>query len=352
MKTKIASALIGSLALLLGFYPFFDFNSNEILLSKNSIVATYDDSGTIGNSKSTIAVNAEQVCFSYVLGNKAPYPFAGIKITSGTAFDFNTKDVLTVRIKVEKNKRLQTYFSVPINDTLQRIYGNSIDCTPDKSFYNLRISDYSTPLWWFKNNHLSESTLPESNFSKVTSVCIENNILQERGSPDTICVSSILSWRDNTWLVTALVLFVFVYNFLIFFRHKLRREKKVVVEYKAMEFKEVDEDKLKKDDIAQITAYIVKHYENPDLTLKTIRKALGITENRISMLIRTEYQMGYKEYIHQIKINEAKRLFKESKLNINEVATIVGFGNISTFNRVFKDLEGMTASQYIEKTKS
>ena len=62
--------------------------------------------------------------------------------------------------------------------------------------------------------------------------------------------------------------------------------------------------------------------------------------------------MGYKEYIHQIKINEAKRLFKESKLNINEVATIVGFGNISTFNRVFKDLEGMTASQYIEKIKS
>ena len=142
------------------------------------------------------------------------------------------------------------------------------------------------------------------------------------------------------------------HNFLIFFRHKLRREKKVVVEYKAMEFKEVDEDKLKKDDIAQITAYIVKHYENPDLTLKTIRKALGITENRISMLIRTKYQMGYKEYIHQIKINEAKRLFKESKLNINEVATIVGFGNISTFNRVFKDLEGMTASQYIEKIKS
>jgi len=79
LKTKIASALIGTLALLLGFYPFFDFNSSEILLSKNSIVATYDDSGTIGNSKSTIAVNAEQVCFSYVLGNKAPYPLRALK---------------------------------------------------------------------------------------------------------------------------------------------------------------------------------------------------------------------------------------------------------------------------------
>ncbi|MCX6182115.1 MAG: AraC family transcriptional regulator [Bacteroidetes bacterium] len=352
LKSKTISALVGTLLLLVAFYPFFDFNTEEILLTDTSLVNNYDDSETIGNTVSSLNSNPTGACFTYTLGSKAPYPFAGIIVTGKKDFDFSSNDVITLHIKVAEKKRMQTYFSVQLTPTLQRIYGNSVECLPGIDSYELRVADYTTPLWWYKKYNVTESTLPKSDFSKVVSVCVENNLLQKQNVPDTICISSITLSKDNTFTVILLISLLVLFNAFVFFRHKLRREQKLVVEYKASEFTDVDDEKLKKQDIQQITNYISKNYENPDLTLKVMRNALGITENRISLIIRTEYQMGYKEYIHQLRINEAKRLFKDSKLNINEIATVVGFGNISTFNRVFKELEGMTASQYIEKIKA
>ncbi len=80
-----------------------------------------------------------------------------------------------------------------------------------------------------------------------------------------------------------------------------------------------------------------------------IKKALRIHENKISALIKDHFGISYKDYLHQIRITEAKRLFQEANLNINEVATLVGYGNISTFNRAFKAKEGITPSDFLNK---
>ena len=56
-----------------------------------------------------------------------------------------------------------------------------------------------------------------------------------------------------------------------------------------------------------------------------------------------------KDYINKIRIEEAKRLLDQNKFQINEIAFKVGFGHISSFNRVFKISEQITPGEYIAK---
>jgi AraC-like DNA-binding protein len=45
-------------------------------------------------------------------------------------------------------------------------------------------------------------------------------------------------------------------------------------------------------------------------------------------------------FINNFRINEAKRLLRETDLNINEIALRLGYNNNQSFNRFFKKYEG------------
>ena len=73
-------------------------------------------------------------------------------------------------------------------------------------------------------------------------------------------------------------------------------------------------DESDKQDLELVLSYISKHYDNPELSLQVIKKALHLHENKISSLIKEATNLSYKDYVHKIRITEAKRLFKNSNL--------------------------------------
>lgn len=54
------------------------------------------------------------------------------------------------------------------------------------------------------------------------------------------------------------------------------------------------------------------------------------------------------EYIHERRIACAKKLLKEGKLPISEIASRTGFSNVRHLDRVFKRCEGVAPGQYRE----
>uniref|UniRef100_UPI0025BC075A helix-turn-helix domain-containing protein n=1 Tax=Chryseobacterium sp. TaxID=1871047 RepID=UPI0025BC075A len=57
----------------------------------------------------------------------------------------------------------------------------------------------------------------------------------------------------------------------------------------------------------------------------------------------------------EYRVNFVKKLIKESdmkKITLMNIYTEAGFSNQATFNRVFKQLEGITPSKYILHRKS
>ena len=55
-----------------------------------------------------------------------------------------------------------------------------------------------------------------------------------------------------------------------------------------------------------------------------------------------------RDLIRNIRLNQAANLLSEGHFNISEVAFAVGFTNAAHFSNVFKELYGMSPTEYMD----
>ncbi|MGI6383884.1 MAG: helix-turn-helix domain-containing protein [bacterium] len=71
------------------------------------------------------------------------------------------------------------------------------------------------------------------------------------------------------------------------------------------------------------------------------------TPGHLSRLFKQHTGLGFKQYITQRRIAEAKRLLREDiDLSVDAISQRVGFRDFVVFNRNFKIFTGMTPSAY------
>ncbi len=73
---------------------------------------------------------------------------------------------------------------------------------------------------------------------------------------------------------------------------------------------------------------------------------IHISPNHLNKVIRTETGKSASDFINQICILEAKVLLGQTTLNIMEIATELGFDDISYFSRFFKKHSGVSPLNY------
>ena len=54
-------------------------------------------------------------------------------------------------------------------------------------------------------------------------------------------------------------------------------------------------------------------------------------------------------HLNKLRLSEAKELFKNKELTLGEIATKVGYKNLSTFTEAFKSIVGMKPKKYRDK---
>lgn len=90
-----------------------------------------------------------------------------------------------------------------------------------------------------------------------------------------------------------------------------------------------------------------KNYTNPDLTLSVLAKELNIRPQLLSQFINDNLNKSFTQFINEYRIDEAKRLLKESnQFKIDAVGFESGFNSSSTFYSSFKKITGTTPSNY------
>lgn len=90
-----------------------------------------------------------------------------------------------------------------------------------------------------------------------------------------------------------------------------------------------------------------KIYTNPDLTLSILAKELSIRPQLLSQFINDNLNKSFTQFINEYRIEEAKRLLKEStQFKIDAVGFESGFNSSSTFYSSFKKITGTTPSNY------
>lgn len=105
-----------------------------------------------------------------------------------------------------------------------------------------------------------------------------------------------------------------------------------------------DEENLAQKINALIT--LDKVYHEPTYSRADLARELNVSEAYVSRVINVAYKKSLPQLLNEQRVADAKRLLLDTDANIKVVAEEVGFNSIPSFNRVFKELEGCSPSDY------
>ena len=98
--------------------------------------------------------------------------------------------------------------------------------------------------------------------------------------------------------------------------------------------------------ISQALSFIRKNYSNKDMNIQTISDYLTISPSWLSVSFRKETGQTVNEYITNVRIDEAKRLLRQGKHKVYEIAERVGYGSSRYFSKVFIQTTGYSPQSF------
>lgn len=99
----------------------------------------------------------------------------------------------------------------------------------------------------------------------------------------------------------------------------------------------------------QVVEYVRTHYTDPDLSLYQLSEQFGMSQSAISRGFKNASGSRLVDYIHLLRIDQAKKLLAETNLTVYEIADQVGYNTSWTMTRAFKRYEQLTPGAYREQ---
>lgn len=92
--------------------------------------------------------------------------------------------------------------------------------------------------------------------------------------------------------------------------------------------------------------YIRQHYMDNDLSLNTIAAEVGFSPNHFSTVFSQQMGQTFVEYLTEFRIEEGKRLLRESDMKLSDIAYAIGYNEPHYFSYIFKKHTGISPSMY------
>jgi two-component system response regulator YesN len=100
--------------------------------------------------------------------------------------------------------------------------------------------------------------------------------------------------------------------------------------------------------VSNVKKYISEHIRER-LVLDKVAAAFGISPNYLSQLFGKYSDLGFSEYVNSCKIRESKELLATGRYKVYEVADMLGYESAFYFSKVFKKVEGIAPTEYLER---
>ena len=102
----------------------------------------------------------------------------------------------------------------------------------------------------------------------------------------------------------------------------------------------------RQDDLLyKIVTHMNEHFVE-NISLSSTAKAVGIHPVTLSRLFSEKFKNNFPTYLNYLRCSQAAILLKTSNTTCSEIAYLVGFGSIRSFNRAFHTLYGLTPTEY------
>lgn len=110
----------------------------------------------------------------------------------------------------------------------------------------------------------------------------------------------------------------------------------------------VEERKKYSEAVEQSLKIIQRDYDK-NISLEEITKEVAVSKNYFCYIFKKEVGVSLWSYLTQVRLEEAKKLLKETDMKTYEIAFKVGYDNPSYFSKIFKKVLGVTPNEYREK---
>jgi AraC-like DNA-binding protein len=83
-----------------------------------------------------------------------------------------------------------------------------------------------------------------------------------------------------------------------------------------------------------------------DISLESVAEHVGVSRHHLIRVFKARNGTSPMQYLRQLRVNRAKRLLHDHRLNISEVGQAVGYDVLPHFSRMFKRSTGLSPRQF------
>lgn len=313
----------------------------------------------------------QRLGFEFSISKKVDLPFVAAEINfrdrkgKPTHVDLSRYSALSLRVKCAPANTL--VLSVP---TFERVIKGKeylnyrtpmayFSCTKNESTVEIDLTRLETPHWWFGMVDLDLSHQAYK-LDKVPKITIGTSSQSPMDVVSTVDISQLeLEGRDYRYLALLAVTLCLAwggFGLWFFLRHtreliedvrgRLQKDLPFVA-YQQLSL-EPHRDKEK----TAILQFIGSQYADPALELETVVEQTGVNRTKIGEVLKAELGYTFSGYVNKLRLTEAARLLAEKEsAAVAEIAYSVGYGNVSYFNKLFKEEYGYTPKAFRDACK-
>lgn len=109
---------------------------------------------------------------------------------------------------------------------------------------------------------------------------------------------------------------------------------------------EVENGNVRMSAVAEnIRQYISAHYKE-DISLQSVAEEMNYSDAYFCKIFKQCFDKSFIVYLTEYRINQAKKLLSDVRINVKDVSTGVGYRDSNYFAKVFKRAVGSTPTEY------
>ena len=101
----------------------------------------------------------------------------------------------------------------------------------------------------------------------------------------------------------------------------------------------------RREQIRPVLAYVDRHCRE-GITLGDVASVVHVSPSRVRHVFKDVTGVGFKAYVTQVRVAEAKRLLLSTEMSVADVARSVAYTNLNQFYKVFSRSCGMSPGEY------
>lgn len=102
---------------------------------------------------------------------------------------------------------------------------------------------------------------------------------------------------------------------------------------------------METEKISIVFQYLMKNFKH-EISLAEVSDKTCMTPNAFCRWFKKNSGKTFIEYLNQVRTGYSKKLLQQDNLSVTQIAYEAGFKNISNFNKQFRNIHGITPTEY------